>query len=305
MFETLLVATDFSKYADNAVRYAHALAQLNGSKVHVLHVIEPRIVDLEGVAGEYGFRAERDKYLNSLRDDADKQMQQLRLKANSLGLDATTHLREGRAADEIAAFAKEIGAGLIVVATHGRSGFDRVVLGSTFEKLIRESTVPVLAVKDSEHGGAGIGRDGLRISRILCPCDFSESSLRALPYATHLCKQFNATLVLMYVVDSGFENSTTKPGFVAEFTPLLAQRATESLEKVASNLTEIRHEVKVRTGVRHRVLTESVSSESIDLIVMTTHGYGALPRFVLGSVAEKVVRLANCPILTIPPEKKK
>ncbi len=305
LYKTILVPTDFSKYADNAIRYAHALAKANGGAVHFAHVIDQRIMDLAGMEGVYVSHGDLQLSVESMKQNAEKRMGQLIAKSKALGLSATSHICQGRPVDELATIAKKIGADLIVIATHGRSGFDRLVLGSTCERLIRESTVPVMAIKHPEHDIVDADGTALHVSRILCPCDFSDFSHKAIPHAADLCKQFGATLVLMHVVDTWLDYPEFMPSVDLQNSPFLVEKAEESLKKTAAELSGIRCEIKVQTGVPHRAITDAVTTEKIDLIVMTTHGRAGLPHFLLGSVAEKVARLAPCPVLTIRPEEKK
>jgi nucleotide-binding universal stress UspA family protein len=303
LYKTILVPTDFSKYADNAIRYAEALAKASGGKVHFAHVIDQRIMDLSTVEGVYVSQADVQQSMKALEDNADKRMGQLVTKAKAFGLQAEGHVCKGRPVDELVRLGNETAADLVVIATHGRSGFDRLVLGSTCERLIRQSTIPVMSVKHPEHE-VSTGEGTLRVDRILCPCDFSEFSHKAVPHAVELCKQFNATLVLMHVVDTWLDYPEFMPTVELQNSPHLAEKAKESLEEVANGISGIRTEVKVESGIPHRVLSETIDKDNIDLVVMTTHGRSGIPHFLLGSVAEKVARLAHCPVLTIRPEEK-
>ena len=131
LYKNILVPTDFSKYADHAMRYAKALAKAGGGTVHFAHVIDQRVVELTGVEGVYVSPGDIQASVDSLQKHAEEKMGQLKTKAKAFGVDATTHIAMGRPVDELTRMSKEVNADLVVIATHGRSGFDRLVLGST------------------------------------------------------------------------------------------------------------------------------------------------------------------------------
>lgn len=305
LYKSILVPTDFSKYADHAMRYAKALAKASGGSIHFAHVIDQRIVELTGVEGVYVSPGDIQASMDSLQSHAEQKMSQLKTKAGAFGVEATTHIATGRPVDELVRIGAEIHADLIVIATHGRSGFDRLVLGSTCERLIRQSEIPVLSVKHPKEDRSVSSDDTLHINRVLCPCDFSDFSHSAVPYAAELCKGFNATLVLAHVVDTWLDYPEFMPSAEVQNSPHLAEKANESLEKIAAGLSDIKTEILIKSGIPHRELAETIDSDNIDLVVMSTHGRSGISHFLLGSVAEKVARLAHCPVLTIRPAESK
>ena len=122
-------------------------------------------------------------------------------------------VREGQAAAEIADMAISMNADLLVIGTHGRSGFERLLLGSVTEKVLRKARCPVLTVPrrlpDAVPAGAVLYK------RILCPVDFSASSLHALKYATSLAQESDGQLTVLHVVSHEFENAVDKANAVA------------------------------------------------------------------------------------------
>jgi nucleotide-binding universal stress UspA family protein len=138
---------------------------------------------------------------------------------------------------------------------------------------------------------------------ILAPTDFSESSQQAIQYARELAQIFGATLMLLHVVElppypiEGLPPSHLGGTFLEE----LEQQATSELAQVLPKEAEVTVVRRVVVGLPYRKVIEVAEAEKVDLIVMATHGRTGLSHLVMGSVAERVVRTAPCPVLTIRP----
>jgi nucleotide-binding universal stress UspA family protein len=137
--------------------------------------------------------------------------------------------------------------------------------------------------------------------RILVPCDFSEPSRAALGYAAALARTFNASVILLHVVEP------VQPGFLIEGVVsrqtqgLIRERAGQELHRLAKQLASgvCADRPLVKAGKPWEVIESIASRTAADLIVMGTHGYTGLKHAALGSVAERVVRHAPCPVLTV------
>ncbi len=141
------------------------------------------------------------------------------------------------------------------------------------------------------------------IKKVLVPIDFSDYSKRALKYAVNFTKQFNADLILIYVVEPVIYPPDFSMGQIAipSVDLEMDKRASDELEKLAKK--EIPEEIKVKalvkTGKPFIEIIETASEEKIDLIIIATHGHTGVEHILFGSTAEKVVRKAPCPVLTI------
>jgi nucleotide-binding universal stress UspA family protein len=139
--------------------------------------------------------------------------------------------------------------------------------------------------------------------RILAPTDFSDYSQQAIHYARELAQTFGATLVLLHVVDlppypiEGLPPSQLGGTFLEE----LEQQATSDLAQVLAKEAEVEVMRRLAVGVAYRKIVEVAAEEKVDLIVMATHGRTGFSHLFMGSVAERVVRTASCPVLTIRP----
>lgn len=148
--QTILVATDFSPPAEKALHYAQRFAQQFGSKIVVLHVIEP--VYPYPVDGLMHFPGDLQDPMVELRPAVEKSLERLaETAAQAAGVVVRPKTRVGRAWREITEAATAENADAIVIATHGRSGLAHVLLGSTAEKVVRHAPCPVLVVREKEH----------------------------------------------------------------------------------------------------------------------------------------------------------
>jgi nucleotide-binding universal stress UspA family protein len=149
---------------------------------------------------------------------------------------------------------------------------------------------------------ARYGKSAPQISSILAPVDFSEASMKALTYATRLAEQYGAKLTLLYVIEP-----VVIPDFVTAFPLMmendqLAATCKSKLIKVARKAgvpAKMIENVVVRHGRPFREITEAARTLKVDLIVISTHGYSGVAHALLGSVAERVVREAPCPVLVV------
>jgi nucleotide-binding universal stress UspA family protein len=145
MFKEILLPTDGSDHADEAVNCAVALAKKFGARLHLIHVIEtPRLQD-------YGAFFALPNILEELRKSGEAILKETAKYIRESGLqEIASDMPEGYPADEILEYSKQNKIDLIVMGTHGRRGFNRVVLGSISEEIVRRSPVPVLTVRMSE-----------------------------------------------------------------------------------------------------------------------------------------------------------
>src|SRR6266853_628386 len=198
--ERILCPVDFSEFSIGAYRYASSLAQQYGARLFVQHVVE-----LWGYPYA-SFVATADVYVQSCRRLLTEGEEELRnfLKSHEQnGIYPECVIRVGMAADCILSLADEQTTSLIVMGTHGRRGFDRLMLGSVTERVIRKAPCPVLAVRKPAHDFVVSGKqqDTVHLSRILFCTDFSENSQRAMDHAISLTEEYNAELTVLHVLE--------------------------------------------------------------------------------------------------------
>ena len=295
----VLFPTDFSPYAHYAMRYAFALAKRYKGAVHIMHCLDTSSLAMAGAHGFSASQPEIASLLESMREHADSRLTHYVQLAHDQGIEADQHIVSGRPSHEIIRMAGELNCVMIVIATHGRTGFDHVVFGSVCEQVVRNSPVPVLSVKHPEHEFVEGSDLSIHVQRVLYPTDFSEYSTRALPYAESLCREFGASLILFHSTETpnvppDFWNDLTTTNMMA-----MGQYAEEALAKVKAGVKDVNCEAVCVTGPAYREIVRFVEDQQIDLVVIPTHGRSGLSHVMFGSVAERVVRRAPCPVLTV------
>jgi universal stress protein A len=143
------------------------------------------------------------------------------------------------------------------------------------------------------------------LKKILCPVDFSEPSFEALKVAIELAQTYGAELILINVVQP--VQAVAAPGVPASYTTAqyfeeMSEAARKSFEEIVGNRIPkgVTVQTKVLRGQPADEIVKEAESEKVNIIVTSTHGWTGWRRFIFGSVAEKVVRLSSCPVLTVP-----
>jgi nucleotide-binding universal stress UspA family protein len=291
----VLLATDFSRCADRAMTYALAIASSWRAELQIIHVLE----FLPGMNPEYPVNH---MYLEQLRKEAAQHMADLETCATQAGLFTRTSIDIGIPSQRIEAAVAERGADLIVMGTHGRTGLEHILLGSTAERVVRTASCPVLTVKASTAAPSqtGVRSDGLRFQRLLIPVDFSASSLEALEYGLHFAKHVGSTVTILHALEpvaygldftlgSGVEWRTQK-AYVEGRLEILRALCT-------SNGVTAQHALKA--GLPADSIRDYAERQQVDLVIMGTHGRRGISRMLSGSVAEAMLRLATCPVVTV------
>jgi nucleotide-binding universal stress UspA family protein len=206
-------------------------------------------------------------------------------------------VKEGNPAKEIILEAER--ADLLVMGTHGRSGFERLFLGSVTEKVLRTTHVPVLTVPPPVERP-----ESVLYKTILCPIEFSDASTRALAYAMSLAEETDARLILLHVVEGAIE----QPHFgeighlsVREYYRYLEEDAMARLQAAVPEEARVwcKPEERVGTGKAYRTILKVAVEDGAELIVMGVHGKGVLHQRLFGSTTHHVIREAGCPVLTL------
>ena len=291
----ILCPVDYSEHSRRAANYAFVIAKWYGATVTGLHVLEPIPALLpsagEGLYPPFAFT----------RDDLEQFRMQLETFMRDCAGDRPVEAMfvEGGVSSEIVRVARELPADLIVMGTHGRSGVDRLVLGSTTEKLLRKTPCPLLTVPAHAPDATPLP---VLFRRILCAVDFSPSSLRALSFAESLAEEADARLCVIHIVEPPLLFEPVPMGAsggavsAAEVRADARRRLEEAISRdarVYSHVSEV-----VMSGKPYREILREATEQGSDLIVMGTHG-GMLGALAFGSTTNHVVREATCPVLTL------
>lgn len=293
----VLFPTDFSPAAEAALPTAVRLAELHGAELHILHGVvlhadDPhhpshQLDEFEEVGAEL-VRIARERLGEVAAGVADAEIEVVPAERRAISPSMA-----------ILDYAQEEDVDLVVMGTHGRRGFRRLLLGSVAEEVLRVAGCAVVTVREP----MGEPEAPRPIRRILVPVDFSAGSRVAVAHAAELAREAGAELHLLHVIvveghpDFYFPLSTA-PAFRL---PELREEGEDALLEMAGGHRTERVQVLTRVEVGRPADEIVAAAESLeaDLICMSSHGRTGLERTLLGSVTEGVARKASCPVLVV------
>lgn len=292
----ILCPTDFSAFSGRAFEHAVSMAASYEAAVTVLHVLPDTVV----ASSELAYMGSPMLLAAGLNEAIRSDLASWVAPARRAGLHADGEVREGKPAGEIVRAAQDLRADLIVMGTHGRSGFQRWVLGSVAEKVLRQALCPVLTVpaRDGDRPGP------MPFKRILCATDFSPASEAAVGYAASLAVEAGACLLLVHVLDrpgagarpeSGADGDGHRPDFECAARAQLRRALPPEAREWC-----MPEEIVTCGKVAPEILRLAAEREA-GLVVMGVHGRSLLDLMAFGSVTHEVVREAVCPVLTVRP----
>lgn len=282
----ILCPTDFSAGSQQAIRTAIRIASESNAELVLAHAwFVPPVM----YAGEYVFPATT---LGQMTEDAQRALDEAVKAATAAGAKRVSgQMLSGAPSAKLVGLLETQGFDLCVMATQGHTGLARIMLGSVAEKVVRHAPCSVLAVRPHTEPKP--------FTHVLVPTDFSDSSASALDLAADLVRPGGAGITLLHVIEvpAGYTGEIT----VTDFARDLDRHAAEALDQAVAR---IQHRVKVPVVAKSRVgypgaqiLAALEHDPTVDLVVMGSHGRTGIKRALLGSVAEKVVRHAQCPVL--------
>jgi nucleotide-binding universal stress UspA family protein len=277
--------TDFSQPSEAALPFAVSVAREYGAKVYAFHVLIPAVYT-------YTTPETAAVALEAQEDDAQANMQRVNAQLTGLAHETVVERNTG-VWPAVEAAIKEYAIDLIVVGTHGRTGAQKLLMGSVAEEIFRRSHVPVLTIGPSEKHGA---HRGARFHHVLFATDFSEDSLAAASYALSMAQENEARLTLLHVMkepevsDKAAEDRISSANFrLHEIVP----QAAESW---------CRPDAVVRFGTAAERILDLAKERDADLIVLGVRGGRGVPgaaTHLERATAHKVVAHAPCPVLTV------
>lgn len=299
MYRTLLVPLDGSLFSARALGVATALARRTNATVHVVTVLDPSayvpfvpgevlvpVLDTEALA------ARRDADQDAIRAEAKR--------LTDAGVNAVGRLLEGTVVEAIAEYAHEISADLVIMTTHGRSGLERLWLGSVASSFLHRSPCPVFLVRPQ-----GTTTPDLPTGKVLVPIDGSSFSEAILPHVGQFAEAAAMSIELFSVA---IPNAIPMAPFGTE--ALLADDGDLTRQEE----TALNHLKKLATalpaGTTMEVSTDMTAARAIHerareigagAVAMATHGRTGIARLVMGSVADKVLREVDLPMLLYRP----
>ena len=287
----ILVPVDFSDPSRKAIDYGAALAQKFGSRIVLAHIV-PSLAALN-----YAFPADTYEMEKKTFADAKKRVPEMLPQDYLSSLDTQIIVKTGDVRHELLGIVDQEDINLVVMGTHGRGTFGHLLLGSTAESILRRVPVPILTVSHLNPEHEIHEHHIAPIHRILYATDLSETMRIGLRYSAELARSFRAELTLLNVVDNLELFHTGAPAWAAERDNALSRFKWAVSEE---NVTDVRTEVMVLEGEAHSTITRFAERSKVDLIVLNLHSKTFLERAMLGSTAERVIRTAAIPVLSLP-----
>jgi len=296
MYRKVLIPLDGSAFAERVLAHVERLISSQDCELILLRVVVPseHIVSPETVAtlGTVD--------LSGLLEHAERYLAQIRGEMREMGIRARTKVAQGDVASAVCDTADAQQVDLIAMTTHGRSGLGRWAYGSVADRVIRTANQPVFLIRPTTE----IPPDG-GVRRILVPLDGSPLAERALAPATALAQDWGAEVLLLQAINplTDLEFAMIYASWESPDT-VYAHRQTAAeryLAEVQQNLrvAGVSSSTLVDEGHAADLILDTAEAEDVDAIVMSTHGRSGLSRWVYGSVADKVLREATCPLLLI------
>jgi nucleotide-binding universal stress UspA family protein len=297
--DQVLCLIDFSDGSPRVLEHAMALARGQAARLYALHVLHfaPALPMAPSPVHPTATLPPGPRVRRASLEKLERAVEP----ARRSGVEVQTMVEVGEVVPVVLEEVKRLSIDVVVMGRGGAGGFERLVMGSVAEKLLHKAPCPVLTVERAASGEPV--REPVRYRRILCPVDLSEASAQVLDYGLCLAEGPHSTLTLLYVQEE----------ILFPFLPF--ERTIEGAPSEAAVLESIEHRLRTllpgnvdelcspavmaRRGWPAEKILEVAREEGSDVIVLGVHSRGPLERFLLGSVANRVIRGAACPVLAV------
>ena len=275
--KNILIPTDLSVASLDAVRYGRSFAERFGAKLTLFYV-DPIVYPVEG------FGVEGPMYIASTPEHIAQLEAEVHKYADDVlrGMSYDVIAAGGQPVAMIVREAKDTDAGLIIMATHGLTGWRRAILGSVTQGVLHGVDCPVMSVRRTDSHPRG----SITVGKIVCPINFTDVARESLSLASQLAKKFDAELLVVHVVEDTNGTGTGEETIRSWIDDSIRRRATY-------------REVVLRGGAAERVLDFAEDAEA-DLLVIGAQHKVFRDETVIGTTTERLVRFARLPVLTIP-----
>ena len=270
--KTIIVPIDFSEQSEYALKVAASLARKHDSEILVLHMLE---LNEAMISSSEGFHPEQTVFLLKL---AEKRINDFLDKSYLSGVRKITPIiKHFKVFGEVNDVAEKHGADIIIMGSHGTDGLKEIFVGSNAEKVVRNSNIPVLVIKDE--------LEDFKVSDFVFACAFKEESLVAFNKAKDFADKLGAKLHLVYINTPGDNFLSTNDAY---------EKITEYLQKANSGIkVEVYNDYSVEKGVLN--FSDSINA---DVIGIPTHGRKGLSHFFMGSIGEDIANHSKIPVIT-------
>jgi nucleotide-binding universal stress UspA family protein len=279
--KSIMVPVDFSDTSKKAVNYGLSLALEFNSRLVLAHITP------------FTTRGEEEGQLRDLIPADCRE-----------ALEFEIVIKSGEVRHELLEIVKEKEIDLVVMGTHGRPYFERLLLGSVTERMLRKLHIPILTVSHLDPDKEIVKPAAVPFDQILYATDLSEGSEAGLELSVRLARGLDAQLTVAHIVQPfdavfrGMETAAYLPEVVAETRAQVGEKLARSIARVSDGSVPIT--TVVAEGIPYEAINRVASDVKADLIVINLQGKGMLERALLGSTAERVIRTAAVPVLSLP-----
>ena len=309
MYKRILAPLDGSEMAEQALPYVRFLAKDLQAKVELLRISGG--VPLEFLNNQ---TLHPQDIMDAMRNEANNYLNDAMRRLDNIGLSVSVSVRDGAPAQAIVEAAEQEPDTIIAMTTHGRSGMARWVMGSVADKALHTTDCPFLLIKARED--AEIEADA-RVNSIIVPLDGSEFAAEALPHAAALARPRRLKVILARATPSlgeyqKYMQYSMLDASTSVYTGPYEEWSREADANAMGYLRDIGERFSMDNGVTvdERLLSGSPADAVVDLVheepnslvVMTSHGRSGMGRWVMGSVADRIVRHSGSPVLVIRPK---
>ncbi len=293
-FRSVLCPIDFSEHSRLALRYAEKVASHGHAALHVVYANDPLLIAAAAAALHDRQVAKRSAIeLGALIDSTlpARTRRQLRV---------TSHVSIGHPSDQIMKAAARHGSDLIVLGTHGLTGADKLIMGSTTLSILQRTTVPVLAIPRAADSTAPLS-SSWPDERIVAALELDDSAEKDVDVAAHLAHWFDASLLLLHVVSEVARPHWLK-GDLTAHDRIRVARAERRLETLAAEVpAQVRTDTRVTCGSIAGEIAALAASERAGLLVTPLHDRRGWFGARRGSISYQVLTQAMTPVLAYPP----
>jgi len=295
--KNILFPTDFSKCAHQALSRASILAKSYDATLHMLHATVLHDDDPHNPAFHL---PDVDMINTKLRETAIDKMDSVINSYHASDLKIVKKHERGIApAPVIIDYAEKNDIDLIVMGTHGRRGLRHLLLGSVAEEVVRLSSSPVLTIHEQKAPVPVAGS----MERILVPVDFSDHAKTALRYAKALAEEYGSTLQVLHIIEESVHPSYYIAGMssIFDLEPDIKPKSEDAMRKLFETAEgpQVSATYHLEEGQAAHEIAKFASAQKSDMIVISTHGLTGIEHLLVGSITEKVIRLADCPVFTV------
>jgi len=280
--KSILVPTDFSELADNAIEVAIEISKNTKTTIHLLHTVE--ILHVWDEVSNYmeidTTKQEGYSYIHIVTDKANEKLNVIKQRIEKQGVDCVVAVENGKPYEAILHYIKYNNISLAIMGTKGSSGLSEVVIGSNAQKIIRKSTCPILTIKGDQ--------EEVSFDNIVLASDFHDEKINAnMEYVANMASYFNSKVALLFVA--------TPLNFSSE------KEISENIEKLAVKSGLKNYSIVVhKSESAEEGIMEYCQLRTPDMVAISTHGKGFLRKLFISNTTEYLANHLSTPLLSMP-----